>query len=136
MAVPRFARTHNQGFAILLTVIVAGAVGLTIVATVLLLGVDMARSSLVTVNSHQAGTMADTCAEEALEQIRESDSFTGTNNVTIDSQSCSYTVTNTGGTTRSITANSTVNNITRRVSITITAISPSIVVSSWQEVAD
>jgi len=80
--------------------------------------------------------MADTCAEEALEQIRESDSFTGTNNVTIDSQSCSYTVTNTGGTTRSITANSTVNNITRRVSITITAISPSIVVSSWQEVAD
>ena len=73
------------------------------------------------------------CAEEAMQQIRSSSAFTGTNNLTFGSSTCAYTVTNTGGTTRRITATSTVGTLIRKLDITISAINPKITISGWQE---
>ncbi len=110
-----------------------GAVGTAIALSLILLGNGSSRTSFALQQSAQAKGLANACAEEALEQIRGSTSFTGSGNLTLGQGTCSYTVTNTGGTNRTVTASGTVGTIIRKVSISITAIDPLIVVSSWQE---
>ena len=55
--------------------------------------------------------------------------------ITINSEDCDYEVINTGGENRTIQAQATVNNDTRRVKITLTQLSPTIMVDTWEEVA-
>lgn len=120
----------------LLTVLVVGAVTLAITTSLLLLGTGSARTSLAKQQSEQAKGLAGACIEEALQQIRDSTSFTGTGSLTLGQGTCFYTVTNTGGSNRTITAYGTVGTITRKVRAYTTQINPSITISSWQELSD
>jgi len=78
--------------------------------------------------------LTDACAEEALQQIHDSNPFTGSGSLSIGQGTCSYTVTNTGGQGRSVIASGTVGTTVRRVQITIDQVNPAINVTSWQEV--
>ena len=86
--------------------------------------------------SNQAKALANACAEEALQQIRDSTPFTGTGNLTLGQGSCNYTVTSGGGQNRTIASTGTVGSIVRKVKTTIDKINPGINITSWQEVAD
>ena len=123
----------KNGYVTLISVLVIGAVGVAITLSLILLGAGSSRTSFALQQSAQAKGLANACAEEALEQIREATSFTGSGNLTLGQGICSYTVTNTGGANRTVTTSGTVGTITRKVSITITAINPLIIVGSWQE---
>ena len=126
-------KNNTQGFAILFSVLIVGAVGLFVASSLLLLGVDTHRTSFSVIQSSQALGLADACAEEALEQIFENNAYTEPGNLTLSTGSCSYTVTNTGGSTRSITTTGTVGTIVRKTTLTVTSILPTITVSTWQE---
>ena len=116
--------------------LVVGAVGVAIALSLILLGNGSSRTSFALQQSAQAKGLANACAEEALEQIRESTAFTGSGNLTLGQGTCTYTVTSGGGQNRTIATSGTVGTILRKVSITISAINPLIVVTSWQEVAN
>lgn len=126
----------KPGYITLISVLVVGAVGLAITISLILLGLASSRTSLATEQSSQALSIANSCGEEALQQIRDSTPYTGSGNLTIGSATCSYTVTSQGGKNRTITAIGTVNTIVRKVKIIIDKINPTIQVVSWQEVAD
>lgn len=126
----------QRGFITLLSVLVVGAVGVAIAVSVLLLGIGSSRSSFALQQSSQAKALAGACADEALQQIRDSTPFTGTGNLTIGQGNCTYTVTTQGGQNRTITASGTVGTIVRKVTVIISAINPQITVTSWQEVDD
>lgn len=126
---------YSKGFVTLISVLILGAVGVAVATSLLLLGADNSRTSFALEQSLQARGLADACTETALQRIRTDNAFTGTMNLTFGSGTCAYTVVNTGGTTRSITANGIVGTIIRRVSITLSAVSP-ITLSLWQEVAN
>jgi roadblock/LC7 domain-containing protein len=126
-------KNNTQGFAILFSVLIVGAVGLFVASSLLLLGVDTHRTSFSVIQSSQALGLADACAEEALEQIFENNAYTETGNLTLSTGSRSYTITNTGGSTRSITTTGTVGTIVRKTTLTVTSILPTITVSTWQE---
>lgn len=127
---------YKKGYTTLLSVLILGAVGITITTSLLLSGISSSRTSFAVEQSNQAKALANACAEEALQQVRDSTPFTGTANISIGQGSCSYTVTSQGGQNRAITAYGTVDSITRKVSISIDAINPNIGVVSWQEVAN
>lgn len=80
--------------------------------------------------------LAQACAEEGLQQIRDNTAYTGTGTLTLGAGSCSYTVANTGGTTRTVVTSGTVGTVVRKVSVAISGYSPRIVVTLWQEVAN
>jgi hypothetical protein len=126
----------SAGYVALITVIVAGAVAGAIVVSLLLLGLGSSRSSFSLEQSNQAKALANACAEEALQQIRDSIPFEGTGGLTLGQGSCSYTVTDLGGHDRTITASGSVGIIVRKVSLAIDKITPEINLTSWQEVAD
>ena len=125
-----------KGFATLVSILLVGTIGLAIATSLLLLGLGASRTSFVQQQSYQAKALADACAEEALQQIRDSLPFTGSGSLTLGQGSCTYTVTSQGAQNRTITASGTVSTMTRRVRIILNQINPTINVTSWQELAD
>lgn len=126
----------NNGFTLLLSVLVLGAVGATITVSLLLLGIGATRTGFALEKSQRARALANACAEEALQKIRETTSFTGVGMLTLTSDTCTYTVTNTGGQHRIITVTGTAGTVMRKIAITLDKINPEIDIVSWQEVAD
>ena len=120
----------------LLSVLVLGAVGISITTSLLLLGVGYSRTSFAHEQSSQARALANACAEEGLQQMRNSTPFTGTGTLTLGQGICAYSVTSQGAENRTITASGTVGTIVRKVTIIISKINPLILVTTWQEVAD
>ncbi|KKT49402.1 MAG: hypothetical protein UW40_C0021G0005 [Parcubacteria group bacterium GW2011_GWF2_44_17] len=116
--------------------LVIGAVGLAITISLILLGLGSSRTSFALEQSNQTKALTNACAEEAMQQIRDSMSFTGNGNLSLGQGTCNYTVTSQGGQNRTITALGTVGTIVRKVKIIISKINPTITVTSWQEVAD
>lgn len=128
-------RYGQGGYIALLSVLVVGAVATAIGVTLLVLGTDSQRETLVTQQSVQARGLADACVEEALQQLHDAADFTGSGNLTLDTGSCTYTVTPTGSSTRTIAATATVGNVVRKVAAYVTMSSSSISITSWQEVS-
>ena len=128
---------HQKGYITLVSVLVVGAVGIAITTSLLLLGVGSSQTSYAYQQSNQAKFLANACAEEALQQIRDSTLFAGSNSLTLGQGTCTYTVINTTptGQERTITASGTVGTIIRKVVIFINKINPTMKVTSWQEVA-
>jgi hypothetical protein len=126
---------HNtkKGYVALITVVILGVVATVVATSLVLLGLGHSRSALSENQTSQAKTAADACAEDALRQIRLSSSYTGTGNLTLTGATCSYTVTNTGGTTRQVVSSGVSGPNTRKNTILISALSPNIVFTSWQE---
>jgi hypothetical protein len=131
-------QSNQKGYVALLGVLISGAVSIAIATALLLTGVDAQRGSLITLRSAQARSLTTACAEEALQQIWSNSSFTtGGTNLTIGSNSCTYTVTNTGGSNRTITTTATIGSVdivVRKLQISVTIGVSSISVTSWQEV--
>jgi len=126
----------SSGYVTLISVLVVSAIGIAICASLILLGVGSSRTSFAVEQSNQAKGLASACAEEALQQIRDSTPFTGSGNLSLGQGTCAYTVTSQGGQNRTITASGTVGTIVRKVSIIINKITPLILLTSWQEVAN
>lgn len=127
---------NNQGFITLISVLIVGAVGTAIAVSLILLGIGSSRTSFAVEQSNQAKALANACAEEALQQIRDSTPYTGSGNLSLGQGDCSYTVTSQGGQNRTITASGTVGTIVRKVEVVIDTINPAIEIVSWKELPD
>lgn len=127
---------NKQGFITLLSVLILSAIATTVATSLLLLGLASSRTSFTVEQSKQAQALVDACAEEALQQIKDDINFSGPGSLLLGQSSCDYTVTDTGGENRTVTATATVGTVVRKVSISIDAINPAINITSWQEVAD
>jgi hypothetical protein len=102
----------------------------------ILLGLGASRTSFAYEQSNQAKGLANVCAEEAMQQIRDSTPFVGGDTLILGAGTCNYTVTSQGSQNRTITALGSVGTIVRKVRIIINRINPTIQVVSWQEIAD
>ena len=80
----------------------------------------------------QARKLADTCAETALELVRQGTAEPA-GSLNLFGGSCTYSTTGEG-VNKTIEAEATLDDVTKRVEITTSAISPEIIVDSWQEV--
>lgn len=127
--------TVYSGYVALLSVIIVGAIGITMTIGILLFGIGSSRNSFAVEQSTQAWALTNMCVEEALQQIREVSLFAGSGVVSAGQGACEYSVTNQGGENRLLVATGTVETLTRHTELTISAISPQIIIDSWQELA-
>ena len=126
---------NKNGFVTMFSVLIFGAVALAISSSVLLLGLGASKTSFIIEQSAKAKSLANLCAEASLQEIRNSTSFTGINTINIGLDFCTYTVVDDGGENRTLSINSSVDTIVRKILITIDQINPSINIKSWQEVS-
>lgn len=129
-------RLTDQGYIALIAVLILGAVSLTAGLALLTSGVDNQKMTLTDQQSMQARALADACAEEALQVMHNNTAYTGTAGLSLGQGSCSYTVTNTGGTGRTIATSGSVSSVVRKVIVYATISTSSISITSWQEVSD
>lgn len=129
---------NQKGYITLLSTLFLVAIGGVVASSLILLGLGFSKTSFALDQSNQAKALANACAEEALQKIRDSTSFSGTNTILLGQGSCTYTVTSSGVQTRVVTAQSLVGSMVRKVKIRMT-INPQNLkfnIASWQEVAD
>lgn len=132
----KLSHKTSPAYITLISVIITGAVILAIIIFSLESGTDITRNSQDKLQTSQARALANACAEEALQKIRDDIAFTGSGNLSLASGTCAYLVTNTGGSNRSIEASSTVVNSIQKVRVLISTTTPKILVTSWKEVSD
>lgn len=126
----------KSAYITLMSVMLVGAVGLAIAVTLLILGLDFTRTSLSYTNSLKARGLANACAEEALQQIHDNNSYSSPSNLTLSGSTCSYTITSGGGAIRTIQSTGVAGSDTRKVKVITSQLKPKILLTSWQEVAD
>ena len=133
-----YSKTNNSksGFITLLSLLIAGAVGLAIAVSLITLGIDYSKSALVSEESALSKSLTNSCAEEALEKIRENQNYSGSSGINFGQGSCTYQVLNLGGQNRQINASGSVRNSIRKAKVLLNQVSPLIKASSWQEMAD
>lgn len=119
-----------------MSVLIIGAVGTSIVISLILLGIGSSKTTIVIEQSYEAKALADLCTEEALEQIRLATAFTGTASIDIGTGNCEYTIANTGGENRTIQSTGTKGTVIRKVEVSINQINPTIEIVSYKEVVD
>ena len=132
-----YINLKENGYVTLISVLVIGAIGVAVGVSLISLGLSASRTSFSLEQSNQTKALANACAEEALQQIRDQPlSFSGTDNLALGRGNCTYTVTAGSGEDRTIEASGTVDTIVRKVEISIDQINPTINITSWQEVAE
>lgn len=123
---------HSQGYIALITTLVVGSLAMLVTVGMLSIGITQTQTALVSYDGYRAQQLAEACAEYALQEIRNSTSFSGSGGETLGAGSCTYDVNSGGGENRTIEALGTVKDNTHRIEISIDQINPSINVTSWQ----
>jgi hypothetical protein len=131
-----FYKSIRRGYIALLSVIIIGAVGAVIMLSVMLSGINSSKTDLALQQAGNAKVIAASCGEEALQKILETATTSGGGNLAMGSGTCTYTITSQGGQNITINATGVTGMATSKVKIVIATTSPSIILSSWQEVGD
>lgn len=127
---------NNSGFAVLMGVLIVGAFGVAVALYLILSGLYSYQNSYLLEQSARAKTLANACAESALNHIQLCSIISGSGSVQIEGQSCNYEIVVDSEQGRTIKSIATVGTAARKVKVVVSQIMPVIVVDSWQEVAD
>lgn len=130
---PMYKNETSKGYIVLLTIIIVSAIGVVLSTTFLLIGTIMSQTSSLLAASVETRALVQACAEASLEKVHDVNSFTGTITVSFADGTCSYTITATTSVSRTITIQGSVGAAVRKNTIVLSAISPQIHISSWQE---
>lgn len=125
---------HKEGYVMLVSVLVLTVVGSVIALSTMTLGIMSSQNNDVSVFGTQSRSIAQACAELALQEIRDNNTFVGSNVETIATGSCEYTVTNLGGENRRVDVESNVNGYLYRLEVLMDQLNPTINVILWQEI--
>lgn len=117
-----------------MAMIVVAAIGITIVASLLLLSTDSTNSQIVRADSARAHGLASACAERALNQLRLSASYSGNETVTLPNGTCQIeNVLGSGTTNRTIQASATLGSAVEKLVVVVSSTQPYLIIGSWKE---
>lgn len=134
MAQPHLDNLNNNGFAVLIGVLIVGAFGAAVVVYLILSGLYSYQNSYILEKSNIAKASANACAEIALNKIQLCSSTIGVGNVQIGNNTCEYNIISNGDQSKTIQATSQIETVVRKIKIVTTQIDPKIVIESWLEV--
>jgi hypothetical protein len=126
---------RRPGYIFLISVLVIGAVASATSVSLILLGLASEQSGLTVVQSAQAIELAQACAERALLFLRSDLSYGGGETLVIPGGTCViHHVGGSGNADRTLCLEGVSGLSTRRIEISVSAVYPSMLIGSWQEV--
>lgn len=125
----------QKGYIALMSVIIVGVLGAAVMISVIAQGVTSSKTDFSLQQSGQARVLATACAEEALQVMLETGTTSKTSSLLLGAGTCSYTISKP---TSSVIINATgiFGTLVKRVQVILSTTTPSIVLSSWQDVSD
>ena len=128
-------KNSQGGFSTLVSIIIVGAVALSISVSLLSSTVDVSSKIKSNQDLFYARTLADSCAEQGLEKLRVNSSYAGLETLTYTYGSCQILAPGgTGNTNRTIQTIGTSGSSTRKVTVSISVVSPQMNITAWDEV--
>lgn len=124
----------EQGFATLMAVLIVGAIGAAVAVSFLSRGIEASKNTISMQSAYQARSLADQCAEIALDSIRANSDYLGSGESSNPSGTCTYSVSTLGGTRRNIDTTGTSGDTVKKVLVELQGIYPKILIISWREV--
>lgn len=132
----KLQKDYRKGYVALISVIFMSAIGVMIMLSVIASGIDASKTDFAMQQSSIAKGMASSCMEEALQKILETSTTSSSGNLAISSGTCTYVISSINGLNIRINSTGILGEATSKIKVTIATTSPSIVLSSWEEVAD
>ena len=126
----------KNGYIALISVILISALGVAIMVSVIASGITATKTDYSLQLSGSARSLASSCAEEALQKILETSTTSASGNLTIASGTCTYIITSTSSSATTINATGVLGTIVSKIKVSLSTTTPSIVLSSWEEVSD
>ena len=129
------AANNQSGFIAFISLIIISAVALAIAASISLLGIDEAKSSLSFKKGQEALKLAEGCLEESLLRLRDNSAYTG-GSLNLGDGSCTISVSGSGS-DRTINIQSTISDppdYVKNLTATIKLTGNSIRLVTWQEI--
>jgi len=129
--------TFLPGFASLLTVTILSIVVVSTIFMGSLISIDNNRFNRVANDAIIANRLAYSCAEIALNKLKNDVNYVGNEAIDLDGITCNIlTISGTGNSARVIKVSATTNNVVKKIQIAIQTVNPSYIFTSWQEVPD
>ena len=132
----KLQKDYRKGYVALISVIFMSAIGVMIMLSVIASGIDASKTDFAMQQSSIAKGMASSCMEEALQKILETSTTSSSGSLAISSGTCTYVISSINGLNIRINSTGILGEATSKIKVTIATTSPSIVLSSWEEVAD
>lgn len=133
----KFSKLKRGGYVALITIIIIGAVALSVAISSAILAVAQGRNGLLAQNFSESKGLASACAEKALMDLKENVNYQGDETITLGNGQCQiYQIENLGEEARIIKVTGRVNQVTKKIKIIISQINPIIIFTSWLEVDD
>lgn len=129
-------KTKKSGYITTISAVIVGAITIMIVISLLAQGIDFTKNSSSNIYAAQARAIAQACAEEAIQKVRDNTNYAGNFSLFFENGTCSSTVSNLGSPNFIIISQGTSTNATEKLKIIINQVNPKINVLSWQKVAD
>jgi hypothetical protein len=127
-------RTHRQGYILLVTILVAGAVGVAIATSLLFLATNAGRMGLTIEQSSRALAYANTCMENALAALVADGSYAGNATTTFTNGTCRiYNVGGSGNADRTVCVEGVSGSATRYVEANLSRVLPTPLFSIFRE---
>ena len=126
---------EKNGYITVISVVIIGSIATAVAISLLAGGTDAMKNSQTAIHLAQARSLADACAEEALENIRES-LYTGTFSLSLPTGICEATVTSSGPADFNIDSLGSSSDAIRKIQVVVDQTDPKVNIWSWQEVAD
>lgn len=127
---------HTRGFVALTSVLVLGAILLSITISTASRSITAADLGTALYAKEKAETLAHLCAEHALIELERTLGYVGDESIVVGDESCDIlTITGTGNTERTISSMSTVGGHVHRTRVIVSSVSPDLTITSWESVS-
>lgn len=126
----------REGYILLISILIIGAICSAIISSLLLLGINSSSVGISISQSGQALNLAQGCADYALLRLRSSLSFEGNEVLTYANGTCEIlTIGGIDNTNRILCTEGQAGDSVRRLEIVVSQVLPQTKISSWQETA-
>lgn len=128
------ASRHRRGYILLVTILVAGAVGVVIATSLLFLATNAGRMGLTIEQSGRALAYANTCMENALAALTADGTYAGNETTTFSNGSCHiYAIGGSGNASRHVCVRGASGSATRYLEATLSRVLPTAQFSVFRE---
>ena len=128
-------RSNKQGFVTLFSLIILMIISIAVFSSILLVNVDSLRSVEAVRQGIIARSLANTCAEVALNKLKDDNNYQGNESLTLTSGSCEIlSISGSGNTNRIIRTTGNANQFIRKSEIKVTTLNPSTDIDYWREI--
>ncbi len=119
----------------MISILIIGAVTLSIAISSAILAVGQGRNGLLAQNLTEAKSLANACAEKALMDLKDNESYSGNETINLGSGQCQIDqIENLGGQARMVKITGKANQVTKKIEINVNQINPTMTFTSWLEV--